>query len=183
MYNSDITIQYNEIYDINTALLYFTNGSDGHNSISHNEMHGGGDTGIEMYSYSDPSFDHNEIYDTDGDTFYGSSNCVFSLGTSPSSGSNSITNSGEMDINTDYNSTIYAKYNWWGSSSPNPWVSNNVIWAPYLTSAPMLKIIADADENPSVQDENTVNQDKVGMPEVDIAALLYHEGKCDEAAV
>ena len=167
-YNSDITIEYNDIYDIQSAFLKFVNGSDGgFGMISHNEIHDGGDDGIEFYSYSDPLFTYNEVYDTDGNSFYGDNTCCFSLGTYSTQGRNAIYNSGEMDVESDYNSTLYALYNWWGSSSPNPWVTWNIDWDPYLTYNPLAKRSAGSPKDKSNLNELFVEQDTVGMPEVD----------------
>jgi len=79
---------------------------------------------------------YNRIWNNSGTAICGDDDSLPDLGTYYNGGNNSIKNNYPDDIWSDNSNTVHAEYNYWGSSSPSPYVSDNVDWDPYLTSEP-----------------------------------------------
>jgi len=104
------------------------------------------------------------------------------LGTYYSYGNNSIKNNYPDDIWSDNVNTVYAQYNYWGSSSPDPYVSDNVEWDPYLSSDPtgsLGKAVAGQDIASIIHEKPS--SDTTGKQLFDKAYQARIEGDLDDA--
>jgi tetratricopeptide (TPR) repeat protein len=168
--NCTITNNYNGISYDNFSSGYVKN-----STISY--CYGG--CGINCSQYSDPTLKpYNRIWNNTPSGVYGNYNSIPELGTTYNHGNNSIKNNYPDEVWSDNSNTVYAQYNYWGSSSPDPSVSENVVWEPYLTSDPtgggLLKPFAD-DLDVNDPFTHTVN-DTIGKSQFDKAYHVYLSG-------
>jgi subtilisin family serine protease len=166
-YNADGDVHTCNFTDYSTALRY-ENSSSGR--IDYSSMIEYGGTGIDAAQYAYPDA---RSYNAIEDNYYGvkadnTSNPV--LGYSAGGGYNSLVNAVWDVYSTNY-STIYAVYNWWGSSSPSPNLYGDVDWEPYLDYNPLAK--SNAAGNPNVVVPNFEPADTIGVSELNQALRLY----------
>jgi hypothetical protein len=182
MYNTDVYLHDNKIQYNDTGML-FENYSDGSSIVNCHEITYNDSAGIRCKTYSDPLvFTCNEIRDNGYGLagVYGDNSSVFDLGRYSDQGHNSIYWNDPYEVYSTYSGTIYACYNWWGDSDPDPNVSSNVSWLYYLTSDPNSKAAPMAD--PTISDPPAINKvvqsdsDTTGISEVDKAYLIYRDG-------
>jgi len=135
--------------------------------------------GIECSQNSNPTIrPYNRIWNNVAAGVTGDGNSLPELGTLWNYGNNSIKDNYPDEIWSTNSNTVYAQYNYWDSSTPDPYVSPNVVWEPYLTSDPtgggLLKQLAET-EIPSPSQSNA-NADTSGKSEFSKAYQTYlHE--------
>ncbi|MCU0645205.1 MAG: hypothetical protein MUC94_13210, partial [bacterium] len=188
MNNTHVYLGSNIIQNNTTGLL-FNSGSDGvanNNQIIYNSS-----CGIKCTSYSDPLlFSWNVIRDN-GYGYggvYGDATSIFDLGIYSDQGHNSIYYNDPYEVTTYYSGTIYARYNWWGDSDPDPNLSHpngNIDWSNYLTSDPNAMLAKSISKNPGSDSpimKAAVSTDTIGISEVDYAYLIYRKEDYQSAA-
>jgi len=185
MIHTNVDISYNTIHDNWTGLL-FENYSDGSGTVNHDEIYYN-DAGIQCETYSDPQlFTNNVIHDNYDDfAVSGDGTCAFSLGIYSDQGYNSLYDNDQYTVYSTYAGTIWARYNWWGSSDPDPTVSWNVNWANYLSYDPNSGFRKGMVESKplGISMRQTIGTiDTLGMAEVDHAYAIYRAGDYEEAA-
>jgi tetratricopeptide (TPR) repeat protein len=166
-YNADGDVHTCIFTDYSTALRY-ENSSSGR--IDYSSMIDYGGTGIDAVQYSGPDA---RSYNAIEDNYYGvkadnTSEPV--LGYYAGGGYNSLVNAVWDVYSTNY-STIFAVYNWWGSSSPSPNLYGDVDWEPYLNYNPLSK--SNTAGNPNVVVPNFEPADTIGVSEFNHALRLY----------
>jgi tetratricopeptide (TPR) repeat protein len=166
----------------NTNGITFDNQSSGYVRYSKINSNSG-NSGINCSQNSNPIIrSYNQIKYNAPAGLYGDYNSLPELGNWGQYGNNSISNSYD-DVWSENSNSVYAQYNYWGSSSPDPNVSDNVVWQPYLTSDPtgggLLKPLAD--DAPFVL--NNAATDTTGKSEFAKAYLVYLSGDYTGAMV
>jgi|GEM_PF-2932640 len=161
----------------NSTGIKYDNQSSGY--VKYSTISSATSSGIECAQNSNPTIrSYNRIWSNCATGVYGDYNSLPELGTLSYYGNNSIKNNYPDEVWSDNSNSLYAQKNYWGSSSPNPYVSDNVIWEPYLTSDPtgggLLKPFTDdlATNDPFT---HTVN-DTIGKNEFDKAYQVYLSG-------
>jgi TolA-binding protein len=103
------------------------------------------------------------------------------LGQGANRGNNSITDNWDYEVYSDNSSTLYAEYNYWGPDDPpDPSVTEDVDWEPYLEDDPLSKAKAQKQKIPKPQ--IVINpEDTVGVSEFNEAHLTYLKGETDDA--
>jgi|GEM_PF-3143890 len=166
----------------NTNGLTFDNQSSGY--VRYSKINSNlGNSGINCSQNSNPIIrSYNQLKNNAPAGLYGDYNSLPELGSWANYGNNSIVNSYD-DVWSENSNSVYALYNYWGSSSPNPGVSSNVVWQPYLTSDPtgggLLKPLAD---NAAFVFDNPA-ADTTGKSEFAKAYLVYLSGDYTGAMV
>ena len=122
-------------FSSNSSGLVFENQASG--TITNSIFSGNTTYAIRCLQYSNPVIRTiNRIWNNYGTAVSGDGSSLPDLGSYYNYGNNSIKNNYPDDIWSDNVNTVYAQYNYWGSSSPSPYVSDNVEWEPYLSSDP-----------------------------------------------
>jgi len=154
---SNLTLDHCEITN-NTNGVTFINQSSGY--VRYSKINSNmGNSGINCAQNSNPIIrPNNQLKYNTPAGLYGDYNSLPELGSWAYNGNNSISNSYD-DVWSENSNRVYALYNYWGSSSPNPGVSDNIEWEPYLTTDPnggsLHKLLA---ENPGTADRDTTGQ-------------------------
>ena len=166
----------------NTNGITFDNQSSGY--VRYSKINSNlGNCGINCSQNSNPIIrSYNQIKYNAPAGLYGDYNSLPEMGSWANYGNNSIVNSYD-DVWSENSNSVYALYNYWGSSSPDPSVSENVVWQPYLTSDPtgggLLKPLAD--NAPLFLDDAVA--DTTGKSEFARAYLVYLSGDYATALV
>jgi tetratricopeptide (TPR) repeat protein len=92
---------------------------------------------------------------------------------------NDLSNNWDYDIYSDNGNTLYAEYNWWGSSSPDPVVSDNVDWQPYLNYDPTMGKAAITQRSDSLY--QAAQKDTTGKAEFGQAYAAFLQGDFNAA--
>ncbi len=188
MIHTNVYLHDNKI-EYNTTGLLFENYSDGSGIVNCHEISFNSSYGIRCKTYSDPLiFSSNTIHDNGWGYagIYGDGSSVFDLGRYSDQGHNSIYYNDPYEVYSSYSGTIYAKYNWWGDSSPDPNVSSNVDWSNYLTSDPntmLAKAVTRQSHSGSPIMKVAASNDTIGISEVDYAYLIYRKADYQTAAM
>ncbi len=167
---SHCTIARNKVYDNYSRGIYLRQSSPNldDNKITENS-HGG----IYCHDYSNPNlsfYGSNNIIAENGEHgIYVDVNSRPSIGYTSGSSENSIYDNSDKQVYSQQSDLVYAKYNWWGTSSPGSnEIQGNVDYTPYLTSDPndplsaMSKMLAqnfiENQQNTSPNDFNNANE-------------------------
>lgn len=184
--DASLAIRY---YDVDDDVFYCTF-SGYSTAIKYDNSSGGrlanssfiefGATGVECAQYSQPKiWQYNEFEDN----YYGVKGDNTSWPrlseTGVVQGNNGFANL-YWDVYSSNSSTIMAEYNWWGSSNPDPFVTENVDYTPHLTSDPVPKSAAPPRQlaRPA---EVIANTDTTGTAELNAARRLLVDGDEEES--
>jgi len=199
-YCSPTTLKYctiqNASYGIHAynSPLYLENCSFSNNSvgIKYNNQSGGnvqtstisssGSYGIQCSQNSNPTIKQTNRIWNNYTGVYGDYNSLPELGNWGTNGYNSIKNNSSMDVWSENTNTVYALYNYWGSSTPDPNVSDNVVWEPYLTFDPTGGLRKQPGETASaILAHGNADPDTTGKSEFSKAYQTYLHGDYAEA--
>jgi len=134
-YQTDLTLDHCTFSSNSYSAVTFENQASG--TITHSIFSGNATYAIRCLQYSNPVIRPvNRIWNNYGTAVSGDGSSLPDLGSYYNYGNNSIKNNYPDDIWSDNVNTVYAQHNYWGSSSPEPYVSDNVEWEPYLSSDP-----------------------------------------------
>ena len=134
-YQTNLTLDHCTFSSNSYSGVTFENQASG--TISNSIFSSNSTYGIRCLQYSNPVIRTvNRIWNNYGTAISGDGSSLPDLGSYYNYGNNSIKNNYPDDIWSDNVNTVYAQYNYWGSSSPEPYVSDNVEWEPYLSSDP-----------------------------------------------
>ncbi len=190
MIHTDVVITGN-IIEENTTGLLFEDYADGDGIVNQNVVTFNSSYGIRCKTYSDPLlFSCNVICDN-GYGYggvYGDASSIFDLGIYSDQGHNSIYYNDPYEVTTYYSGTIYARYNWWGESDPDPNLYEpygTIDWSYYLTSDPNTMLAKAISPNPGPDSpifKAAAATDTIGISEVDYAYLIYRKEAYQTAA-
>ena len=190
MIHTDVVITGN-IIEENTTGLLFEDYADGDGIVNQNVVTFNSSYGIRCKTYSDPLLFSCNVISDNGYGYggvYGDASSIFDLGIYSDQGHNSIYYNDPYEVTTYYSGTIYAKYNWWGDSEPDPNLSypnGNIDWSYYLTSDPNAMLAKAISQNPGPDApimKAAAATDTIGISEVDYAYLIYRKGDYQTAA-
>ncbi|NIA31706.1 MAG: DUF1565 domain-containing protein, partial [Actinobacteria bacterium] len=188
MIHTNVDLNDNTIQNNQTGLL-FENYSDGSTLVNSNEITFNSNCGIRCLNYSDPLiFSCNVIRDNGWGLggICGDGSSVFDLGRYSDQGHNSIYYNDPYEVSSGYSGTIYARYNWWGDSDPDPVLNGNIDWQDYLTYDPNCRLQKAVSRHnaskPAVMQEAASN-DTLGISEVDYAYKVYSKEYYQQAAL
>jgi tetratricopeptide (TPR) repeat protein len=169
MYNTNVVLQGNTVQYCSLDGLLFENYSSGNcqTSIIANAYRG-----IECKQYSNPQIFCNNTIKANKYGAYGDGNSVPTMGQTSTQGYNSFISNTTNDVWSGYSSTIYARYNWWGSYPPNPKVTSNVDYANALNYDPNgSSYLLDSHEMPQQGEAGSTALSKTTIDTLGMAAL------------
>ncbi len=134
-YQTNLTLDHCTFSSNSYSAVTFENQASG--TVTNSIFSSNSTYAIRCLQYSNPVIRTvNRIWNNYGTAVSGDGSSLPDLGTYYNYGNNSIKNNYPDDIWSDNVNTVYAQYNYWGSSTPDPHVSDNVEWEPYLSSDP-----------------------------------------------
>ncbi len=150
------------------------------------------DYGVNCTNYSDPSF-ISTVFSGNNYDVYGDATSTMLLGTSTGPGYNSFRNPGIYQVYSTYSGTISAEGNWWGSSSPSPYVTSNVDYSNWLSSDPnpemkevdgkhvvVVQSVSSSSSEPQISQPKIASSD-TSITKLDAAYRLYLGGDYKDA--
>jgi tetratricopeptide (TPR) repeat protein len=170
IWNSTITDNYYR----NVRFDNITAGQIAYSTISSSTFYG-----VQCVQYSSPFIKSYNNIKSNMVGVEGDDTSLPYLGQSADQGLNDLANNWDYDVYSDNANTLYAEYNWWGSSSPDPVVSDNVDWQPYLNYDPTMGKAAITQRSDSLY--QAAQKDTTGKAEFGQAYAAFLQGDFNAA--